>query len=134
MDSENRRSAIRRYGRGQATGFFLGALSLALFFLVAGLARNWLHTTLGETVFTWVSGVMMFASFLIPPMLFQFRAVKDELLYCPHCNNFLGGIRAAVRLNKHSDCNHCSGKIDISPINKRHARYDIAYILSLIHI
>ena len=129
MSGENRRNAIRRLGRRQATAFFLGAISLTLFFLIAGIFRNWLRILLGENGFTWFSGIMMFATFLAPIILLQLHSGKDPWLYCPHCNNFFGTLRAANRLNKHSQCCHCSARIEISPINKRDARHDTAYIL-----
>ena len=129
MSSEARRKAVRRYGRRQASGVFLGVLCLAAFFFIAAHSRHWLIAHIGETGFLWGFGIMSFASFLVPPFLLQCRAIKDKWLYCPHCNNFLGAIRAVIPLNKHSQCSNCSRVIEISPIDKRGARYDMTYIL-----
>lgn len=129
MAGQTRRNAIRKYGRSQATGFFLGMLCLMAFFVFASVVRPSAEAKFGETAWLWFFVIAMFASFLIPPMIVQRYVVKDPLLYCPHCNNFLGLIRAAAKLNKHAICNHCCSKIEIAPSTKKCALYDVSYIL-----
>jgi len=129
MSAESRRNAIRRYGRQQATGLFLGVLFLSAFFLFERVAQSWLRATLGENIFFWGSGLIMFASLLIPPIWFRYLAVMDGWMYCPHCGGFFGAVRAVFCLNKRSQCNRCSAEVEIAPINKRHALSDNAYLI-----
>ena len=129
MCADIRRNAIRKYGRSHATGFFLGFLCLMAFFLLAGIFRTSLTALVGEAVWLWFFGIGGFASFLIPQIAIQWRATRDGWLYCPDCRNFLASIRAVVKLNKQSKCNHCDCRIEIAPIDKRQARFDMTYIL-----
>ena len=77
----------------------------------------------------WFFGIGAFACLLIPPILVQWHAIRDGWLYCPSCRNFLASFRAVIKLNKQSKCNHCVGRIEIAPIDKRQARFDMMYIL-----
>ena len=129
MSGDVRRNAIRKFGRSQATGFFLGFVCLMAFFMLAGSNRTSIIAHWGETVWLWFFGIGAFACFLIPPILVQWHAIRDGWLYCPNCRNFLASIRAVSKLNKQSKCNHCGGRIEIAPIDKRQARFDMMYIL-----
>jgi len=129
MSGEVRRNAIRKYGRSQATGFFLGFVCLMAFFILAGSNRTSFTAHLGETAWLWVFGIGAFACLLIPPVIVQWHAMRDGWLYCPHCRNFLASIRSVIKLNNQSNCNHCGGRIEIAPIDKRQARFDMTFIL-----
>lgn len=129
MQGQRRRHAIRKYGRGHATGFFLAMCAFATSGLVMGHFRNWLLLSLGQGTFLAFATVLMFASLLLPSILWQTRAARDPWLYCPHCNEFLASLKALRRLNKDSKCVACFTEIEIAPIEKWHARNDIAYIL-----
>lgn len=128
MSGLERRNAIRKYGRRQGTGFFLGTLCLIICLVIMGGVRDSIAVTIGESAELWLFGIMAFASMLIPPVLVQWNAMKDSLLYCPHCNQFLATFRAVIELNKNPTCSQCSSKIDITPIDKRHASLDLAYM------
>jgi hypothetical protein len=129
MSAEIRRNAIRKYGRSQATGFFLGFSCLLAYFVLVGMSRNSLNALLGDSLWLCFFGIGAFASILIPPIVVQWHAVRDGWLYCPRCQNFIASIRAVMKLNKYSTCNHCGCEIEIAPITKRHARFDITYIV-----
>ena len=129
MSGDVRRNAVRRYGRSQATGFFLGFVCLMAFFVLAGTNRTTITTHLGEAAWLWFFGIGAFASLLIPPIAVQWHAIRDGWLYCPHCQNFLASIRAVIKLNKQSECNRCGCQIEIAPIDKQQARFDMIYIV-----
>ena len=128
MSAEIRRNAVRKYGRGRATAFFLGYFCLIAFFFMAGAVRNTAIDVIGESIWLWFFFIFGFASFLIPQCLVLSFATQDALLYCPQCRNFLGSIGALLKLNKESKCNRCGCEIEIAPIDKRQARFDVAYI------
>ena len=129
MSGDVRRNAVRKYGRSQATGFFLGFACLMTFFPLAGTNRTSIIALLGETGWMCFFGIGAFTSLLVPPILIQWQAIKDEMLYCPRCGNFLASIRAAMKLNKQSKCSRCDCEIEIAPIDKWQARFDMIYIL-----
>ena len=129
MNANTRRNAIRKYGLSQGTGLFLGYICLIAFMLLNAAIKNSLNAIIGESLSLWLFGVGGFASFLIPPIAVQWYAVRDPWLYCPRCQNFLGRIRAILKLNKESTCNNCGCKIEIAPIDKRQARFDLTCLL-----
>ena len=129
MSCDIRRNAIRRYGRSQATGFFFGFICLTVFFLLAGTNRNSIVAILGQTTWLWFFGIGAFASFLFPPTIIQWHTIRDAWLYCPNCGNFIASILAVMQLNKKSTCNRCGCEIEIAPVNKRQARFDMIYIV-----
>lgn len=129
MSSEIRRNAVRKYGRSQATGFFLGFISLLAFFVLAGMSRSSLIAILGDSLWLCFFGIGAFASFLIPLIAVQSHAIRDGWLYCPQCHNFIASIRAIMTLNKQSTCIRCGCEIKIAPITKRNARFDMDYIM-----
>jgi len=131
MDTKarRRRQAVRACVRRRATGFFAGTLCVATFFLVGSLIRDSLIALVGDTPFFVDTSSMMFAVFLIPQLVFGFRSARDDLLYCPKCQNYFGSVRAVYRLNKHQRCSGCNDTIEIAPVNKKQHQCDLVYML-----
>lgn len=129
MEGEQRRNAIRKFGRSHVTGFILGTLSLACFFVITSLVRNWFIASFGNDTFLWCFAILSFATFLTPPVLWQQGAVRDPWLYCPHCEQFFGTFSALRRLNRESRCVGCTAKVEIAPIEKRQSQFDLACML-----
>lgn len=129
MNGKIRRNAVRRYVRSYVTGFFLGVICVMLFFCLAGTYRTSISAILDETTWLWIFGIGAFASLLIPQTVVQLLAVRDRWLYCPHCGNFIASIRALIKLNKQSRCDHCGHEIEIAPINKQQSQFDMIYFL-----
>ncbi|MEL6108365.1 MAG: hypothetical protein AAFU85_20245 [Planctomycetota bacterium] len=129
MGGTQRRNAIRKYGRSHVSGFILGTLSLTLFFFITGVLRNSLIDSFGKDTFLYVFAILSFASFLVPPILWQRGAVRDPWLYCPHCSQFFGTIGAVWKLNREARCVGCSRKIEVAPIDPRQSRFDAAWML-----
>lgn len=132
MNGEKLRKALRRYGRSQMTGFFLGGACLMVWFVIWAYVGKPVSELVGESTGNWIFGIFAFACLLVPPWIVQWLVTKDPGLYCPHCGNTFTSIRAIVTLNRKSICRRCETKIDVAPIDKRQARLDSLWIIGTV--
>lgn len=126
-EGELRRRSMRAQGRQRFGVFIVATLLLFGHMTILGANRVALTSQLGETGFLWIFFLGAFAWLLVPMIACEPFIARDRLLYCPHCGEYLVGIRSLHRLNTKGECRCCGKKLPIAKASRSQVAFDMAF-------